>query len=129
VIAGGFFGGSRVSLGTEVRGRIGDRFNAYVDFQRNDVSLPTGDFVTNLVRMRFSYSFTTSAYVQALVQYNDLIHNWSTNVRFAWLQAANSGLYLVYNENRDPRPLDEGGAGLRGRSVIIKYSYTFDLLN
>ena len=129
VTAGGFFGGSRVSLGTELRGRIGDRFNAFVNYQRNDVTLPTGDFATNLVRMRLSYSFTTSLYVQALVQYNDLIDNWSTNLRFAWLQAANSGLYVVYNENRDPLSRDEGGEGLRGRSVIIKYSYTFDLLD
>jgi hypothetical protein len=113
----------------ELRGRIGDAFNAYVDYQRNDVNLPTGDFVTNLLRMRFSYSFTTNTYVQALVQYNDVIDNWSTNLRFGWLQAANSGFYIVYNENRDPRPYDEGGIGLRGRSLIIKYSHTFDLLD
>jgi hypothetical protein len=126
VFVGGFFGGSRFSLEAGMRGRIGDSFNAYIDYQRNDVSLPGGDFVTNLLRMRFSYSFTTRLYLQALVQYNDLIDNWSTNLRFGWLQAANSGFYLVYNENRDPRDL---GVGLRDRSVIVKYSHTFDLLD
>ncbi len=129
VIAGGFFGGSRASVTAELRGRIGDAFNAYVDYEHNDVNLPTGNFVTNLVRMRFSYSFTTNTYVQALVQYNDVIDNWSTNLRFGWLQAANSGFYIVYNENRDPRPFDQGGVGLRGRSLIVKYSHTFDLLD
>jgi hypothetical protein len=129
VIAGGFFGGSRVSSSAEVRGRIGDSFNAYVDYERNDVSLPTGDFVTNLLVMRLSYSFTTRLYVQALLQYNDVIDNWSTNLRIGWLQAANSGLYVVYNENRDPRPTTEGGIGIRGRSLIVKYSHTFDLLD
>jgi hypothetical protein len=129
VIAGGFFGGSRVSLEAGIRGRIGDSFNAYVDYERNDVHLPTGDFVTSLLVMRFSYSFTTRIYIQALLQYNDVIDNWSTNLRFGWLQAANSGLYVVYNENRDPRLRTEGGIGLRGRSVIIKYSHTFDLLD
>jgi hypothetical protein len=126
VFAGGFFGGRRFSLSAGLRGRIGDSFNAYVDYERNDVSLITGDFVTNLLRMRFSYSFTTRIYVQALVQYNDVIDNWSTNLRFAWLQAANSGFYIVYNENRDPREI---GVGVRDRSVIVKYSHTFDLLN
>jgi len=129
LVAGGFFGGSRASTTTELRGRIGDSFNAYVDYERNNVNLPTGDFVTNLLRMRFSYSFTTNMYVQALVQYNDVIDNWSTNLRFGWLQAANSGFYIVYNENRDPRPYDQGGVGLRGRSLIIKYSHTFDVLD
>jgi hypothetical protein len=129
LIAGGFFGGTRASTTTELRGRIGDSFNAYVDYLRNDVSLPTGDFVTNLLRMRLSYSFTTNTYVQALIQYNDVIDNWSTNLRFGWLQAANSGLYVVYNENRDPRSSDLGGTGLRDRSLIIKYSHTFDLLD
>jgi hypothetical protein len=129
VIAGGFFGGHRVSSNAELRGRIGDSFNAYIDYERNDVSLPTRDFVTNLLVMRLSYSFTTRLYIQALLQYNDVIDNWSTNLRFGWLQDANSGLYVVYNENRDPRPRTEGGIGIRGRSLILKYSHTFDLLD
>ncbi len=85
--------------------------------------------MTNLLVMRLSYSFTTRIYVQALLQYNDVIDNWSTNLRFAWLQAANSGLYVVYNENRDPRGVSAGGVGLRGRTFIIKYSHTFELLD
>jgi hypothetical protein len=127
VIAGGFFGGSRVSVDTELRGRIGEWFNAYVEYERNDVSLPDGHFVIDLLRLRLSYSFSTRLYVQALLQYNSVIDNWSTNLRFGWLQAANSGLYVVYNENRDPR---RGvGIGLRDRSFTVKYSHTFDLLD
>ncbi len=129
LIAGGFFGGDRVSIEAGLRGRIGDSFNAFIEYERNDVRLPTGDFVTNLLVMRLSYSFTTRIYVQALLQYNDVIDNWSTNLRFAWLQAANSGLYIVYNENRDPRGVSAGGVGLRGRTFIIKYSHTFELLD
>ena len=127
VIAGGFFGGSRVSVDTQLRGRLGEWFNAYVEHERNDVSVPDGRFVIDLVRLRLSYSFSTRLYVQALVQYNSLIDNWSTNLRFGWLQAANSGLYVVYNENRDPR--SGVGVGLRDRSFTIKYSHTFDLLD
>jgi hypothetical protein len=127
VIAGGFFGGSRVSVNTELRGRIGEWFNAYVEHEHNDVSVPDGHFVIDLVRFRLSYSFSTRLYVQALIQYNSVIDNWSTNLRFGWLQAANSGLYVVYNENRDPR--SGVGVGLRDRSFTVKYSHTFDLLD
>jgi hypothetical protein len=46
-------------------------------------------------------------------------------VRFSWLQSANSGFYLVYNE------VDERGVGAlpRGRQFILKYSHIFDVLN
>jgi len=124
--SGGFFGGSRVSVTSLLRGRLGESFNAYADFSRNDVSLPEGRFVTNLLKLRLSYSFTPRLYVQALLQYNDVIDNWSTNLRVGWLQTANTGLFVVYNENRDPT---ERGVGLRDRSFTIKYSRTFDLLD
>jgi hypothetical protein len=128
VTAGGFFGGSRVSSQYVFRGRLGDAFNAWVDYSRNDVSLPEGRFVTNLVKARLSYSFSTRLYVQALVQYNDVVDNWSTNLRLGWLQTANTGLFVVYNENRatDRDPL---GLGVRDRSLTIKFSRLFDLLD
>ncbi len=129
IVAGGFFSGDRLSIDAGLTGRIGDWFQASVEYERNDVRLPTGDFVTNLLVARLSYSFTTRIYIQALLQYNDVIDSWSTNLRFAWLRAANSGFYIVYNENRDPRDRDMGGVGVRGRSLIIKYSHTFELLD
>jgi len=121
-----YSGGSRVSATGLLRGRVGESLNAYVSFQRNDVSLPEGRFVTNLLKLRLSYSFTPRLYLQALVQYNDVTSNWSSNLRLGWLQTANTGLFVVYNENRDPT---SGGAGLRDRSFTVKYSHTFDLLD
>ena len=106
----------------------GEAFNSSVDYSRNDVSLPEGRFVTNLLRMRLAYSFSTRVYLQALLQYNDVIDNWSTNLRFGWLHAANTGLFVVYNENRDTER-DPLGIGVRDRSLTIKYSHTFDLLD
>jgi len=126
VTAGGFFGGSRVSTQGVLRGRLGESFNAWVDFSRDDASLPTGRFVTNLPKARLS--FPPRLYVQALVQYNDVIDDWSTNLRPGWLQTANTGLFVVYNENRatDHDPL---GLGVRDCSLTIKYSRLFDLLD
>jgi hypothetical protein len=124
VTAGGFFDGSRVAVAPELRARIGDTFNVYADWTRNDVSLGAGRFVTNLLRMRLSYSFTPRLYLQALLQYNDVIDNWSTNLRLGWLQAANTGLFVVYNENRETAEW-----GIRDRSLTIKLSRQFDLLN
>ena len=99
---GGFFGGDRVTLNPTLRMRAGDALTAQVDYQRNDIKLPWGAFVTNLVRTRVSYSFTSRIFTQALVQYNDRADLWSMNFRFGWLQAANTGLFVVYTDTRGP---------------------------
>jgi hypothetical protein len=121
---GGFFDGDRLAVTPAAELRMGDSFTASVEWDRNDVRLPAGRFVTNLGRTRVSYSFTPRLYVQALVQYNDSIDNWSSNLRMGWLQAANTGVFLVYNDNRDT-----SGGSLRDRGVTVKVSRTFDLLD
>ena len=126
VTAGGFFGGSRVSLNPGVRLRVGEAFNTEVTYQRNDVSLPDGHFVTNLVRTRVSYSFTTRMFTQALIQYNDRADLWSMNFRFGWLQAANTGLFVVYTDTRGLYELFDRPERT-DRSFTVKYSYMFDL--
>ncbi len=123
---GGFFGGDRVGLNPSVRMRVGDALTADVSYQRNDVRLPRGDFVTNLVRARVSYSFSSRVFTQALVQYNDRADLWSMNFRFGWLQAANTGLFVVYTDTRGLYDLFDRPERT-DRSLIVKYSYMFDL--
>jgi hypothetical protein len=124
---GGFFGGDRLSLTPNLRFRIGDTFNGELGWSFNDIDLPEGAFTTNLGRLRLSYSFSTLINLQALIQYNDRDDIWAANLRFAWLRTANSGLYVVYNENQDIRR-SELGWTRKDRSLIVKYSYLFDLL-
>ena len=122
---GGFFGGERISLTPSIRARAGERFNAQLSWEHNNINLPFGDFDTNLARLRASYSFSPRSFVQALIQYNDRDDIWSTNLRYGWLQTANVGLFVVYNEGRG---LDGGGPFQTDRSLIVKASWQFDLL-
>ncbi|HEU4692256.1 MAG TPA: DUF5916 domain-containing protein [Vicinamibacterales bacterium] len=128
VNAGGFFGGDRLRLTPGLQVRVGDRFNTEITWDRNDVDLPWGQFVTNLGRTRVSYSFSPRVFVQGLVQYNDRANVWSSNFRFGWLQQANTGLFVVYT---DSQQLDDRGLGteVADRSLIIKFSQMFDALN
>jgi hypothetical protein len=123
---GGFFGGDRVTLNPTLRMRAGDALTAQIDYQRNDINLPWGEFVTNLVRTRVSYSFTSRIFTQALVQYNDRADLWSMNFRFGWLQAANTGLFVVYTDTKGLYDLFERPERT-DRSLTVKYSYMFDL--
>ena len=124
---GGRFGGDRVSLTPTLRYRIGEKFSSEFEYIYNDFDLPVqgGDFTANLARLRLSYSFTPKVLLQLLAQYNEQSDTVSTNLRFSWLQSANAGLYVVYNE------IDERGLGAppRGREFIIKYSRIFDVFN
>jgi hypothetical protein len=127
LVVGGFFGGHRLSLQPTLKARIGEALNASVSGEYNDVDLPWGEFKTTLGRMRLSYSFTPRLFVQALLQYNDRVDLWSSNVRVGWLQTANTGLFVVYNETRDT--VDGLGGAIRDRSLVVKFSRLLDLLN
>ncbi len=63
-------------------------------------------------------------FVQSLIQFNDRDDLWSMNFRFGWLQAANTGLFVVYN---DTRGLEDLRQSISDRSLLVKWSWLFDL--
>lgn len=126
--AGGFFSGDKTTLQPALGYRIGETFSSELSWSYNDISLPVanGDFKVNVGELNLSYSFTPKMMLQALLQYDDHYDVVALNLRFAWLQSANAGLFLVYNE------VDERGIGApqhKGREFILKYSHIFDLLD
>ncbi len=124
--AGGFFTGNRASLGTTINARYGATLNTSLTWSYNNVDLPEGAFVTNLVQLRLNYSFTPSLSIQSFFQYNDQRDIWSTNLRFSWLNTAGTGLFVVYN---DTEGLGDLLIGPQNRSFIIKYTHQFDVLH
>ncbi len=125
IVVGGFFGGDRINMTPTLNVRYKDKFTSQFSSQYNNVSLPGGDFVTNLVKARLTYSFSPRIYIQSLLQYNSQSDEWSMNWRFIWQQSAATGLYLVYNETQD---YDGIPIQNQTRSIIVKYSYLFDAL-
>ena len=124
MVAGGFFGGDRFRVSPSIRYRIGETFNASLSYNHNDIDLPGGDFEVNLTSLRLSYSFTPKISLQAFVQHNERDNVLATNLRFAWLQEAGAGLYIVYNETDD----DINSPGRPRKELVIKYSRILDLL-
>ncbi len=120
-VMGGSFGGSRYLNSGTLSYRQGDNFNIDLSYQNNRFDLPGGSFTANILRTQLSYAFTPSIYLQGLIQNNTVADLWAVNVRFSWLQRANTGLFVVYNHNlRDGDPLNN--------SFIIKYTRMFDLV-
>jgi hypothetical protein len=121
---GGFFSGNRSSLSPSIAFRRGERFTSRLSWGYNDIRLAEGDFTTNLGQLRLTYSFTNEIFIQGLFQYNDSTRDISTNLRFTWLQSANTGLFVVYNELRE-----FGAMALQDpdRRLIVKYSRLIDV--
>ena len=124
VRVGGFFGGRRAAVGPTLRVRSGDRFNASLQWSRNDVDLPGGQFIANLTSARVAVNFSPRRFFMALVQYNDAAGLWSANLRVGLLGQANTGLFIVYNDTRGLHDAIPFGGG---RSLILKFSRLFDL--
>jgi hypothetical protein len=122
--AGRFLTGNQNSPTLRVTLRRGARFTVDSTWSYRSISLPEGDFTTNLGNMRVTYNFTPSVFVQSLVQYNDRTDRWSTNLRFHWLETAGTGFFVVYNDTESLN-----GIGPVNRAFILKYVRQFDLLN
>ncbi len=120
---GAFLSGSKRTSSGDVTVRYGDRSSATLALSYNDVDLPEGEFSTTLTSFKLGYFFTPRIYLQGLVQYSDQVDQWSSNLRFGWLDTAGTGLFIVYNDVQGIDSL----MGTQARSFFIKYTRQFNL--
>jgi hypothetical protein len=104
--------------------RFGDKLNASLILNYNNLKLPGGDINAVISGARLAYSFTPRIFLQSLIQYNNTTDLISVNARFGWLQSSNTGLFVVYNILKDQDPFDL----LNNHTVTVKYTHQFDLL-
>ena len=99
--AGTFYDGTKQTYLAGASIRINARLNTSVSVLRNVITLSRGAFDTNLVTGRVNYSFSTRAFLNALLQYNTDIQQWSSNLRLDVIHHPLSDFFLVYNDHRD----------------------------
>ncbi len=116
---GGFFGGERTGVGyTFGRMYLSSQLNVEPSLSFNWLELPEGDFRTDLVAVRTTYTLTPRMFVAALVQYNSTLDSLGTNLRFRWEYQPGSELFVVYTDERDT--LDPRGPFLENRAFVVK---------
>ena len=120
---GEFYDGTRTRSSFEGRIELSPRFSIEPRIELNWVSLPGGDFTTNLIGGRLNYTFSPRGVVSALVQYSSSDGSIAANVRFRWEYIPGSEVFFVYNEGRDT--LDSATSGLLNRSVVFKLTRLF----
>jgi hypothetical protein len=104
----------------------------FVDYERNEIRLPAGDFNTDLAILRMNYSFSTRASLNSSFQFNSTTDDLSSNVRFRWIWREGSDLFIVYNERRDvERHMSERrffpDKRITDRSLVVKWTVQFNL--
>ena len=126
VVFGGFFGGNIVSVRPSLNARYAETFNVSLMWARNDIDLPGGSVVTNLVGTRVPTTSRRGCSRRASCSTTTAIGcGRSTSVRLA----AGREYGTVSRLQRDGGHLDQYIPTGAGRSLILKYSYLFDLLD
>jgi hypothetical protein len=121
---GSFWDGQKTSMGFS-GGRIemSPQISLEPSVSLNRVSLSLGNFHTNLVGSRVTYTATPRMFVSGLVQYNSGSRSVDSNVRFRWEYQPGSELFVVYNETRDTE--HPTLPGVQDRALIIKINRLF----
>jgi hypothetical protein len=118
VTYGGFFDGTLAAVGWRGRVEMGAHFLVEPTISYNRGELPWGDFTTNLVAGRFTWTMTNRRFFSVLMQYQSASSSLTTNARFRWEYIPGSELFVVYSDGRDT--LSTGYPGLVNRSFIVK---------
>lgn len=120
-ILSNFHGGSLVSVSTNMTAAFSPRFTVTPGFTRNVVDVPDGAFTADITSLRASFSWSTKLSTNALIQYNGLDSDFSTNIRFNYIHRPGSDLFVVFTENRGGE--DFVWRRLSDRGLVVKVTY------
>ena len=118
---GDFYGGERKLAGVGVILKPNLHLSVNFTYDRNQITLPGGEFTTSLVGTRFIYGFSPRAFLNAYLQYNTDTHLISSNIRFNLVHHPLSDLFIVYNDTRDTAL-----GQIRERAFIVKLTNLFN---
>ncbi|MDA1314223.1 MAG: DUF5916 domain-containing protein [Acidobacteria bacterium] len=127
--SGDFYDGSIRSLRGSLGYRKGRNLTWTGSWARNFIELPVGDFNTDLMGLRFNWSFTPKSFFQTFSQYNSRTEQIGHNVRLGLLSTSSTGLYVVFNTANLTRDyLDPHDAQRRtlSRALFVKFNYLLD---
>jgi len=119
----GFFDGSRVELRIEPQIKLSEALSFDVSYVLDEVDLPYGDFTSQVINTRANYSFSNKWLTSATVQYSSLDDFVNFRFRINYIYRPGDDIFFIYNEGRN---VDELESGLVGRSIMLKWTRSFD---
>ena len=125
--AGSFWSGDiKVVEFNQGRVAVFEQFSIEPSVSVNWVNLPEGSFRTELIRTRFSYTFSPRMFFSGLVQYNSSGEALSSNLRLRWEYTPGSELFIVYTDDHNTDPFTpDRFSELRSRGLAVKFTRLF----
>jgi hypothetical protein len=121
---GTFYNGRRTAFGVSAgRMNVTPRFSVEPTYTLNVVNLDQGEFTSQLIGSRVTFTSTPFMFTSALVQYNSSSRSVSANVRLRWEYRPGSELFVVYNDERNT--MGRAFPDLMNRAFIIKANRLF----
>jgi uncharacterized protein DUF5916/cellulose/xylan binding protein with CBM9 domain len=117
-----FYGGTKKTVTGAVGVRGSSHLSSELQFSRNDVKLPYGDFLANLAILRVDYAVSPRATVRSLTQYNSLTREVTNSIRFNFIYRPGSDLYVVYNDLQQTG-VPHGLFTPSDRQLVVKMNY------
>lgn len=95
-----------------------------VEYEYNDIELPTGHFVTRLMALNANVAFNVRWSWLNLIQYDNESESVGINSRLRWNPRAGQDLYIVINHGYSA---EESFSRLRSEQsqYALKYTHTF----
>ncbi|NNM03848.1 MAG: carbohydrate binding family 9 domain-containing protein [Gemmatimonadetes bacterium] len=118
--ASNFYGGTLRAVGGNVTVAPIPQVALSAGMDRSRVKLPSGEFTSNLINLRGTYSFSTRLSANLLVQYNSLDEVFSSNLRVNFIHRPGSDLFLVFTEERG---VDDDLWKISDRASVVKLTY------
>ena len=121
VAIGRFFDGDRLDLGGSFDGRFG-AVRLEADYEQSTVRLPTGSFVTRVVRFGGDVAMTSSWAWLNRLQFDTVTGVVAVNSRLRWLPHAGQALVVVFDQalKRIDRQFET-----ERLEVIARFNYTW----
>ena len=98
---GGFYQGTRRSVGINGSWRPGPHFGATLGVERNGIDLPGNSFTADVFGAKVDFAGSTRTFLSAFFQYNSASEDRVMNLRFNFIHSPLSDLFLVYSERRN----------------------------
>ena len=118
-----YYGGHRESVGGTIGLRASTQVSTELSYSRNDVDLPLGSFVTDLVIGRLDYAFSPRMTLSTLLQYNSSTSEVTSSIRFNFIHRPGSDLYIVYNGLDQTIEPQLGVVDREQRGLMVKFTY------
>ena len=121
VDVGKFYDGTRNGGNVTFTARKGSTVSSSLLLDYQDINIPQGDFIRKLIGVKLAYFFSPRVFVQSLTQYNNQQAIFTANLRFAWLNTAGTGLFIVFNDGETADGFTRWRDPVQ-RSFTIKYT-------